>query len=67
VVATGVQAEVATGGKVTAALRDGVVGGGVMDGIGMGSGEMQMVAVAWTTESNEMVRGIGSSRQQRRG
>jgi hypothetical protein len=67
VVAIGVQAEVATGGKVTAALRDGVVGSGVMDGIGMGSGEMRMVAVAWTTESNGMVRGIGSSGQQRRG
>ena len=40
----GVQAEVAAGGKATAALRDGVVGGGVMDGsIGRGSSEMRMV------------------------
>jgi hypothetical protein len=53
VVQTGVQAEVAAGGKATAAPRDGVVGGGVMDGgIGRGSGEMQMVAVARTTESS---------------
>jgi hypothetical protein len=38
VVPTGVQAEGAAGGKATAALRDGVVGGGVMDGgIGRGS------------------------------
>lgn len=52
-VQTGVQAEVAAGGKATAAPRDGVVGGGVMDGgIGRGSGEMQMVAVARTTESS---------------
>jgi hypothetical protein len=36
---------------VTAALQDGVVGGGFMDGIGMGSSEMRMVAVARTTES----------------
>jgi hypothetical protein len=63
-VATGVQAEVAAGGKVTAALRDGVVGGGVMDGIGMGSGEMRMVAAARTTESSGMVRGVGSGRQR---
>jgi hypothetical protein len=31
VVLTGVQAEGAVGGKATAALRDGVVGGGLMD------------------------------------
>jgi hypothetical protein len=60
--------EVAAGGKVTAALRDGVVGGGVMDGgIGMGSGEMRMVAAARTTESSGMVRGVGSGRQRRCG
>jgi hypothetical protein len=68
VVATGVQEEVAAGGKATAALRDGVVGGGVMDGgIGMGSGEMRMVAAVRTTESSGMVWGVGSSRQRRRG
>jgi hypothetical protein len=67
VVATGVQAEVATGGKATAALREGVVGGGVMDGIGMGSDEMRMVAVVRTMESSRMVQGVGSGRQQRRG
>jgi hypothetical protein len=67
VVPTGVQAEVATGGKATAALRDGVVGGGVMDGsIGRGSGEMRMVAAPRTTESSGMVRGVGSGRQRRR-
>jgi hypothetical protein len=49
------------------ALWDGVVGGGVMDGIGMGSNEMRMVAAAWTTESSGMVRGVGSGRQRRRG
>jgi hypothetical protein len=57
---------VAAGGKVTVALRDGVVGGGVMDGIAMGSDEMRMVAAARTTESSGMVRGVGSGRQQRR-
>jgi hypothetical protein len=68
VVPTGVQAEVATGGKATAALRDGVVGGGVMDGsIGRGSREMRMVAAPRTTESSGMVRGVGSGRQRRRG
>jgi hypothetical protein len=68
VVPTGVQAEVAAGGKATAALQDGVVGGGVMDGgIGRGSGEMQMVAAARTTESSGMVRDVGSGRQRRRG
>jgi hypothetical protein len=67
VVATGVQVKVAAGGKATAALRDGMVGGGVMDGIGMGSGEMRMVAAARTTESSGMVRGVGSGRQRRRG
>jgi hypothetical protein len=60
--------EVAARGKATAALRDGVVGGGVMDGgIGRGSGEMRMVAAAWTTESSGMVRGIGYGRQRRHG
>jgi hypothetical protein len=39
VVPTGVQAEVATGGKATAALRDGVVGGGVMDAALAGAAE----------------------------
>jgi hypothetical protein len=63
----GVQAEVAAGGKATAVLRDGVVGGGAMDGIGMGSGEMRMVAAARTTVSSGMVRGVGSGRQRRRG
>jgi hypothetical protein len=68
VVPTGVQAEGAAGGMATAALRDGVVGGGVMDGgIGRGSSEMRMVAAAWTTESSGMVRGVGSGRQRRRG
>jgi hypothetical protein len=52
---------------VTAALRNGVVGSGVMDGIGMSSSEMRMVAVAWTTESSGMVRGVGSGRQRRCG
>jgi hypothetical protein len=62
---TGVQAEVAAGGKATVVLRHGVVGGGVMDGrIGRGSGEMRMVAAAWTTESSRMVRGVGSGRQR---
>jgi hypothetical protein len=56
---------VVAGGKVTAALRDGVVSGGVMDGgIGRGSGEMRMVAAARTTESSGMVRGVGSGRQR---
>jgi hypothetical protein len=64
VVPTGVQAEVAVGGKATAALRDGVVGGG---GIGRGSGEMRMVAAARTTKSSGMVRGVSSGRQRRRG
>jgi hypothetical protein len=68
VVPTGVQAEGAAGGKVTAVLRDGVVGGGVMDGgIGRGSGKMRMVAAERTTESSGMVRGVGSGRQRRRG
>jgi hypothetical protein len=64
----GVQAEVAARGKATAALRDGVVGGGVMDGgIGMGSGEKRMVAEVQTTESSGMVQGVGSGRQWQRG
>jgi hypothetical protein len=67
VVATGVQAEVVARGKATAVLRDGVVGGSVMDGIGMGSSEMRMVAAARTMESSGMVRGVGSGRQRRRG
>jgi hypothetical protein len=68
VVVTGVQAEVAAGGKATAALWDGVVGGGVMDGgIGMGSGEMRMVAATRTMESSGMVRGVSSGRQRRHG
>jgi hypothetical protein len=37
------------------------------DGIGMGSGEMRMVAEAQTIESSRMVRGVGSGRQRRRG
>jgi hypothetical protein len=58
---------VAAGGKATAALWDGVVGGGVMDGgIGMGSGKMRIVLAARTTESSGMVRGVSSGRQQRR-
>jgi hypothetical protein len=65
--ATGVQAEVVAGGKATAALRDGVVGSGVMDGIGMGSGEMRIVVAARTTESSGMVRGVCFGRQWRRG
>jgi hypothetical protein len=68
VVATRVQTEVAAGRKATAAPRDGVVGGGVMDGgIGRGSGEMWMVAAARTTESSGMVRGVSSGRQRRCG
>jgi hypothetical protein len=64
VVATGVQAEVVAGRKATAALRGGVVSVGVMDGgIGMGSGEMRMVAAAQTMESSGMVRGVSSGRQ----
>jgi hypothetical protein len=55
VVPTGVQAEGAAGGKATAALRDGVVGGGFMDGgIGRGSSEMRMVAAVRTTKSSGM-------------
>jgi hypothetical protein len=51
-----------------AVLRDGVVGGGVMDGgISRGSSEMRMVAAARTTESSRMVRGVGSGRQRRCG
>jgi hypothetical protein len=68
VVPTGVHVEVAAGGKATAALRDGVVGSGVMDGgIGRGSSEMQVVVAAWKTESSGMVRGVSSGRQRRRG
>jgi hypothetical protein len=64
VVPTGVQAEGAAGGKATAALRDGVVGGGVMDGsIGRGSSEMRMVAAARTTESILVGNGGGTGRQ----
>jgi hypothetical protein len=64
VVPTGVQAEGAAGGKATKALRDGVVGGGVMDGgIGRGSSEMRMVAVAWTTESSLVGNGGGAGRR----
>lgn len=63
-VPTGVQAEGAAGGKATAALRDGVVGGGVMDGgIGRGSGEMRMVAAARTTESSLVGNGGGVGRR----
>jgi hypothetical protein len=65
-VETGVQPEVAAREKVTTALRDGVVGGGVMDGIGMGSSAIWMVAAVRTAESTSMVRGIGSVRQWRR-
>jgi hypothetical protein len=63
-VLTGVQAEGAVGGKATAALRDGVVAGGVMDGgIGRGSSEMRMVAVARTTESSLVGNGGSAGRR----